>query len=113
MFQGQLRGAMTQRQRDQTVVALDIQVKFQLFTPRASVAHQGATGGTGAPLTSYQKILNFIRTTNTRAGLEVSAYLDRRCYPTGVSPLRHEIEQLHLKPASKLPNWNYTIAPNL
>jgi len=65
------------------------------------------------PLTNYQKILNFIRTTNTRSGLQVSAYLDRRCYPTGVSPLRQEIEQLHLQRANTLPNWNYTIAPNL
>ena len=65
------------------------------------------------PLTSYQKILNFIRTTNTRTGLQVSAYLDRRSYPTGVSPRRQEIEQLQLKPDPTLPNWNYTIAPNL
>lgn len=65
------------------------------------------------PLTSYQKILNFIRTTSTRGGLHVTAYLDRRRYPTGVSPLRQEIEQLHLKRDSRLPNWNYTIAPNM
>ena len=65
------------------------------------------------PLTSYQKILNFIRSTDTRTGLEVSAYLDRRYYPTGVSPSTSEIKQLHLKRASTLPNWNYTIAPNL
>ncbi len=65
------------------------------------------------PLTSYQKILNFIRATSTLTGLEVSAYLDRRHYPTGISPLRSEIEQLRLKRAALLPNWNYTIAPNL
>ena len=65
------------------------------------------------PLTSYQKILNFIRTTSTRTGLEVSACLDRHNYPTGVSPLPSDFKQLHLKPASTLPNWNYTITPNL
>jgi hypothetical protein len=65
------------------------------------------------PLTSYQKILNFIRNTSTRTGLTVSAYLDRRNYPTGITPLPSEIEQLHLTRASTLPNWNYTIAPNL
>jgi hypothetical protein len=65
------------------------------------------------PLTSYQKLLNFIRSTNTRTGLEVAAYLDRRHYPTGISPSASEIEQLHLKPASTLPKWNYTITPNL
>lgn len=65
------------------------------------------------PLTSYQKILNFIRTTTTRTGLEVTAYIDRRHYPTGISPLPGDIKQLHLTRASTLPNWNYTIAPNL
>ncbi len=64
-------------------------------------------------LTSYQKILNFIRATCTLTGLEVSAYLDRRQYPTGMSPLPSEIEQLRLKRGSLLPNWNYTIMPNL
>jgi hypothetical protein len=35
------------------------------------------------PLDSYQKILNFLRTT-TKTGLEVSAYLDGTHYPTGL-----------------------------
>ena len=38
------------------------------------------------PLDSYPKVLNFIRNTCTRTGLTVSAYLDRRQYPTGTSP---------------------------
>ncbi len=38
------------------------------------------------PLDSYQKILNFARTTRTRTGLTVTAYLDRRFYPCGVEP---------------------------
>ena len=38
------------------------------------------------PLDNYPKVLNFIRNTCTRTGLTVSAYLDRRHYPTGTSP---------------------------
>ena len=32
----------------------------------------------GEPLDSYQKILNYARTTQTQTGLQVTAYLDRR-----------------------------------
>jgi hypothetical protein len=46
----------------------------------------------GEPLDSYQKILNFIRSTRTDTGLPVTAQLDRRNYPTGTE-------------------WNYTISP--
>jgi Rhodopirellula transposase DDE domain len=36
----------------------------------------------GEPLLSYEKMLNFIRTTRTHTGLVVTAYLDRNHYPT-------------------------------
>jgi DNA-binding NarL/FixJ family response regulator len=35
------------------------------------------------PLISYEKMLGFIRNTNTKTGLVVTAYLDRKEYPTG------------------------------
>jgi hypothetical protein len=35
------------------------------------------------PLTSYETMLNFIRTTSTQTGLVVTAYLDRKEDPTG------------------------------
>jgi len=57
----------------------------------------------GEPLTSYQKILNFIRTTETQTGLTVSAYLDRRSYPTGVPPTQEQLSQLRLKKHDTLP----------
>jgi hypothetical protein len=63
------------------------------------------------PLDSYPKILNFIRHTGTRTGLVVSAYLDRKKYPTGASPTPHQIRQLSIKRNPTLPAWNYTIAP--
>ena len=63
------------------------------------------------PLDSYPKVLNFIRNTCTRTGLTVSAYLDRKQYPTGTSPDPDQLRRLSLKRHSMLPAWNYTIAP--
>ena len=65
------------------------------------------------PLTSYEKMLGFIRNTSTKTGLVVTAYLDRKQYPTGLKPDRQLISSLALKPGKVLPRWNYTIAPNL
>ncbi len=65
------------------------------------------------PLVSYEKMLNFIRTTSTQTGLVVTAYLDRNDYPTGLKPDPQLISSLRLKPSKTLPRWNYTIAPNL
>jgi hypothetical protein len=65
------------------------------------------------PLDSYDKMLNFIRTTSTRTGLVVTAYLDRKEYLTGLKPDRCMISSLRLKHSNTLPRWNYTIAPNL
>ena len=67
----------------------------------------------GEPLDSYQKILNFIRTTSTKTGLAVSAYLDRRHYPTGAEPTPEQLRRLRLEPHDTLPKWNYSIRPNL
>ena len=66
----------------------------------------------GEPLTTYEKILKFIRTTNTQTGLRVTAYLDRTPYETGITPTSEERRQLRLRPHDTLPQWNYTIAPN-
>src|ERR1035438_7075859 len=63
--------------------------------------------------TSYEKMLGFIRNTSTKTGLVVTAYLDRKEYPTGLKPDRQLISSLALKPGQVLPRWNYTIAPNL
>jgi len=65
------------------------------------------------PLISYEKMLGFLRNTRTKTGLRVTAYLDRKQYPTGLKPNRQLISSLALKPDRVLPRWNYTIAPNL
>jgi len=58
-------------------------------------------------------MLKFIRTTNTQTGLVVTAYLDRKEYPTGLKPDPRLISSLRLRHGKTLPQWNYTIAPNL
>jgi hypothetical protein len=65
------------------------------------------------PLDSYETMLKFIRTTTTQTGLVVTAYLDRKQYPTGLKPDPHLISALRLKRSNTLPQWNYTIAPNV
>ena len=62
-------------------------------------------------LDSYPKILSFIRNTTPLTGLVVSAYLDRKQYPTDASPDREQIRHLYIKRHPTLPAWNYTIAP--
>jgi hypothetical protein len=65
------------------------------------------------PLVSYETMLGFIRNTGTKTGMVVTAYLDRKDYPTGLKPDPQLISSLALKPGKILPRWNYTIAPNL
>lgn len=65
----------------------------------------------GKPLTSYETMLKYIRTTKTSAGLKVNAHYVRKHCKLGrkitdrqmnsVSIVRHEI----------FPKWNYTIKP--
>jgi hypothetical protein len=58
-------------------------------------------------------MLKFIRTTSTQTGLVVTAYLDRKKYPTGLKPDPRLISSLRLKHSNTLPKWNYTLAPTL
>jgi Rhodopirellula transposase DDE domain len=67
----------------------------------------------GEPLDSYQKILNFIRTTETKTGLSVSAFFDRRRYDTKQVPTPEQLSLLRLYPNDILPRWNYSLKPNL
>ena len=67
----------------------------------------------GEPLDSYQKILNYARTTTTQTGLKVTAYLDRRNYLCGLKPTSEQIASLRLHRHETLPQWNYTIKPQM
>ena len=64
------------------------------------------------PLTDYDKILKFIRTTTTVTGLRVRAYLDTKNYPLKVKPSAQRLRELHITRHKLLPKWNYTIAPS-
>ena len=63
------------------------------------------------PLSSYEKILNFIRTTTTAGGLRVRAYLVRKSYATGTKVSQQAIRQLAMTKHDTLPAWNYTLHP--
>jgi len=65
------------------------------------------------PLDSYETMLKFIRTTSTKTGLVVTAYLDRNEYQTHLKPDPQLISSLRFTPGKVIPRWNYTIRPNL
>jgi hypothetical protein len=63
------------------------------------------------PLTSYEKLLMFIRTTATTTGLKVRAFLDRTPYPTKQRVTAAEVAAVALTRHKVLPTWNYTMSP--
>jgi hypothetical protein len=63
------------------------------------------------PLTTYEKILSFLRTTTTQTGLKVRAVLDRHTYRTKEKIDAHTVAAVALTPHKILPKWNYTITP--
>lgn len=65
----------------------------------------------GQPLSSYETVLKFIRTTKTATGLACQAQLDRRVYETGVKVSSEQKAQVNLQPHRILPHYNYTIQP--
>jgi hypothetical protein len=79
-------------------------VEHRLFGPIS-------TNWAGEPLTSYARMLNFIRGTTTQSGLIVYAKLNRRTYQTGIAISEKQMEHLNLQPFDQLPAWNYTLKP--
>jgi hypothetical protein len=65
----------------------------------------------GQPLTSYETMLKYIRTTKTKSGLAVRASFLRGDYATGQKPAAEQIARINLSPNRTLPAWNYTLAP--
>jgi hypothetical protein len=65
----------------------------------------------GEPLTSFELLLNYIRTTTTETGLRVTARLRPGNYPTGIKISADDMKRLALKPHAVCPQWNYTIRP--
>jgi len=65
----------------------------------------------GEPLTSYEKMLNFIRTTKTEAGLKVKAYLHDKQYELGEKITDEQMAAIPIIRHEIFPKWNYTIVP--
>ena len=66
----------------------------------------------GQPLVSYEKIMNYIRTTKTTTGLRVRARLIRKHYQTGERVSDRDMKQIYIKQHDIFPKWNYTISPS-
>jgi hypothetical protein len=67
----------------------------------------------GEPLNSYDKVLGLLKGTTTSTGLVVRAEINTREYQTGVKISATEMRAVNLKRNDVLPDWNYTISPNL
>lgn len=65
----------------------------------------------GHPLTSYETMVKYIRTTKTKRGLAVRATLLKGDYPTGQKPAAEQVSRLNLCLNRTLPAWNYTLSP--
>jgi len=67
----------------------------------------------GVPLESYETAINYISSTQTRTGLKVKAVLNSKNYETGETVTDEEIEMLRIRLHKTLPEWNYTIKPQI
>ena len=65
----------------------------------------------GVPLIDLETILAYIRSTTTRAGLRVSAYLNDTQYQKGIKITDQEMQRLNISSDDQIPRWNYTIKP--
>ena len=66
----------------------------------------------GQPLCSLATMLNYIRTTRTNSGLNVSAHFMRKKYEKGERVSNKQFARLPLGRDQSLPDWNYTLAPS-
>lgn len=67
----------------------------------------------GQPLTSYDKMIHLIEATHTETGLVVKATLTRKVYLTKIKILKEQMAALNLHKHTTLPQWNYTIKPQV
>lgn len=66
----------------------------------------------GRPLDSYETILNYIRTTETKTGLKVNARLVKKNYAKGIKITDEAMGELNIKRPTSLPKWNYMLRPS-
>lgn len=67
----------------------------------------------GKPLRSFEVMLNYIRGTTTKAGLEVEACLLDGEYEKRIKVSDEEMKALNLNRRRVCPRWNYIIKPRL
>jgi len=65
----------------------------------------------GTPLTSYDIVLDGLRSTKTNSGLQVEATLFETVYEKGLSVTDADMNLLMIEKHDTCPNWNYTIRP--
>jgi hypothetical protein len=63
------------------------------------------------PLTSYDILLDGLRSTQTKSGLRVQATSFDKTYQKGLSVTDAEMKLLMIQKHVTCPNWNYTIRP--
>lgn len=65
----------------------------------------------GKPLTCYETVLKYIRTTKTSGNLKLKAYYVRKKYETGERVSDKKMKTLGIIKHKTLPQWNYTLTP--
>jgi hypothetical protein len=63
------------------------------------------------PLTAYEVVLELIKHTTTKTGLQIDAVLDENHYEAGKKITDEQIRQLTIQGDEFHPEWNYTIKP--
>jgi len=63
----------------------------------------------GRPLDSFETVLNYIRSTTTSTGLEVTAHLVDQDYEKGIKITDDQMRDLPITWHDSLPKWNYTL----
>jgi len=64
------------------------------------------------PLLNYETVLNYIGTTETASGLNISTRLIDTEYATGIKISDAQMQELALKRHTLRPAWNYSICPS-
>jgi hypothetical protein len=65
----------------------------------------------GVPLESFDIVVNFAENTQTKTGLQIKAYRDRRVYEKGIKVPEKVFQQISISRNDALGSWNYTFSP--
>ena len=61
---------------------------------------------------SHLDLLNYIATTSTRTGLQVTSQPNTKQYKTGIRISDEQMATINITPNQHIPKWNYTISPS-